>query len=454
MSRLIKYILWLSPLLTLVNAGCNQAPPQAPADKPAAPVMKVAKPTKLPPRQIEQPGAVRAFYETPLYVKFPGFARAVHVDIDQEVKGPVLDDKGAVVRPGTLLVEMDLPETAAELDRQRALARYAELDIDRAQKMIVVADAAVSVADAGVEESRAGKRRADAVYLLRESEARRSAEMARTKVINPQLDEEKQNEFRAADAAREEAKAKVASAEAAQLKVKAERELADIDVQRAQQRADAGKAEVRRLEALLSYGEIRAPFDGVVTKRRVDPGHYLQPPSASNPEPILVVSRQDKVRVFVEVTELDAPLVKTERPCKVRIQSLGNREFPGTVTRTSWALHPTTRTLLTEIDLANPDKTFRPGMYAYAKIEADRPNGLFLPATAMRKEGEVTVCYRVVDGKAVRTPVQVGQTEGPWIEVLKKRKPDQAEQWENFTIEDEVVADNLSAIGDGSAVAR
>jgi HlyD family secretion protein len=454
MSRLLN-VLWPAALLISLAAGCNQAGPTAQADQPAAPVVKVVKPSRQTlHRQIEQPGTVRAFYEAPLFVKLPGFARAVHVDIDQEVKGPVLNDKGEVIEPGTLLVEVDNPETVAERDRQRALARQAELDVEHAQKMVTVADAAVTVATATMEETSAGSRKAQANYERLESEARRSSEMARTKVINPQVDEEKQNEFRAAAAAREEARAKATSAAAMLVKVKAERELADIEVQRAQQRALAAKAELQRLEALVGYSSIRAPFDGIVTRRRVDPGHYLQPPNGPNAEPILVVARQDTMRVFVEVTELDAPLVKLGTKCKVRIQSLANREFAGTVTRTSWALHPTTRTLLTEIDLPNKDRSLRPGMYAYGRIEADFPDRLVLPATAVQKQGDAMVCYRIEDGKAVRTPVQVGLTEGPWVEVLKKRKPGPMEQWENFTGDEEVVADNLSAVSDGMPVPR
>jgi RND family efflux transporter MFP subunit len=454
MLRLFN-VLGQAALLIPLAAGCNQSGPAAPSNQPAAPTVKIVKPSRQTlHRQIEQPGTVRAFYEAPLFVKLPGFARAVHVDIDQEVKGPVLNDKGEVVEPGTLLVEVDIPETVAERDRQRALARQAELDVEHAQKMVAVADAAVTIATATIEEANAGSRKAQANYERLESEAGRSSEMARTKVINPQVDVEKQNEFRAATAAREEARAKATSAAAALVKVKAERELADIEVQRAQQRGLAAKAELQRLEALVDYGSIRAPFDGVVTKRRVDPGHYLQPPSGPNAEPILVVARQDTLRVFVEVTELDAPLVKPGMNCKVRIQSLANREFAGKVTRTSWALHPTTRTLLTEIDLPNKDLTLRPGMYAYGRLEADFADRLVLPATAVQKQGDAMVCYRVVDGKAVRTPVQVGLMEGPWVEVLKKRKPGAAEQWEDFAGDEEVIADSLAAVSDGMPVAK
>ncbi len=455
MSRLANPLLAL-PLLAVLAAGCNQAgPPVVPplAEATEAVLVKAAKPRRETlHRSIEQPGTVRADEEAPLFAKLPGFVRKVYVDIDQEVKGPVLDDKGTTLTPGTLLAEVDLPETVAELSYKEALAAQAELDVEHARKTVTVVDASVTAGAAAAEEMRAGLRRTESNYERRESELQRARDLVKKEVINKGVLDETLDEFRSAEAARGEMRAKVDSAVAALAKVGAERQLADIGVRQAEARLKAARAEVKRLEALVRYGEIRAPFDGVVTRRRVDAGAFLQPMNGVTAEPILVVARQDPVRVFVEVTELDAALVKKGVKCKVRFQSLGNREVAGEVTRTAWALNPTTRTLLTEIDLPNPDKKLRPGMYVYARIEANLPGRLVLPATAVQKQGDATVCYRIADGKAVRTPVQLGVADGPWVEVLKVRKPGMPEQWADFTEDGEYVADNLASVTDGRAV--
>src|SRR5262249_42939275 len=101
-------------------------------------------------------------------------------------------------------------------------------------------------------------------------------------------------------------------------------------------RLEVARADAARVQALLQYTRIRAPFDGVVTHRRVDTGHFLQPASAPRPEDALfTVVRLDKVRVFVEVPEADAALVRDDLDARVAIPALGGAEFPGKVKRTS-----------------------------------------------------------------------------------------------------------------------
>src|SRR6202030_405194 len=90
------------------------------------------------------------------------------------------------------------------------------------------------------------------------------------------------------------------------------------------------------------------------------------------------------------------------------------------VTRTSWALNSTSRTLTAQIDLSNPKGDFLPGMYAYGSVFIERPDVRALPVSTVTQVGNQTYCYLVVDGKAVRTPVQTGVSDGSWVEVTGK----------------------------------
>jgi multidrug efflux pump subunit AcrA (membrane-fusion protein) len=139
----------------------------------------------------------------------------------------------------------------------------------------------------------------------------------------------------------------------------------------------------------------------------------------------------------------------------VRVPALANHEFPARVTRTSWALNPTSRTLLAQVELPNPQGKFLPGMYAYGSAFLERPNVRALPVSAITQIGNQNYCYLALDGKAVRTPVQTGVSDGTWVEVTGKlvRSSGSSEgTWQAFDGTEAVIDGNLSEISDGLPV--
>ena len=126
------------------------------------------------------------------------------------------------------------------------------------------------------------------------------------------------------------------------------------------------------------------------------------------------------------------------------------------MTRNSRALDPQSRTLRTEIDLPNPRGRLLPGMYVQATILIEHLNVWSLPLGAVATEGEHIFCIRVVNGKAVRTPLQLGLRGGDLVEVLKQQvraaAPGEPASWEDITGEEEVVAGNPAALQDGQPV--
>jgi hypothetical protein len=96
-----------------------------------------------------------------------------------------------------------------------------------------------------------------------------------------------------------------------------------------------------------------------------------------------------------------------------------------------------------------------PGMYAYATVLIDRPGVWAVPASALTQIGNDTCCYLVVDGKAVRTPVQTGVSDGAWTEVTAKqvRSTGAPEgSWEPLDGTEAVIDGDLSALSDGEPV--
>jgi multidrug efflux pump subunit AcrA (membrane-fusion protein) len=359
-------------------------------------------------RIVEQPGRIEPFAQTPMLVRVSGYVKAVHADIGDHVK------------TGQLLAELDVPEMEEEFKQKQALVAQAAAEVTHAEKLVAAAEANVKSAAALVTEAAAARKRATANYERWKSEAARVDSLVAKKVIDEQTRDETLNQFRAADAARDEVEAKVRSAAAAQIESEARRDKTAADVLVAKAKTNVAVAEQGRVKALLGFARIVAPFDGIVTDRKVDVGHFPQP---GKDAPLFVVTMRDMVRVFVDVPESDAAAIADGAKATVRVQSLRGREFAGTVTRTAWVLDIKSRTLRTEIDLPNPDGTLRPGMYAYAAITVTPPPTWTLPAAAISKFADGAVAYLVQDGKAKRVNVQLGYANGSHVEIMKWQSP-------------------------------
>lgn len=185
---------------------------------------------------------------------------------------------------------------------------------------------------------------------------------------------------------------------------------------------EIAEAKLKRTETLLQYARITAPFAGVITARYVDPGAFIPAASAgSTPQSAAIVTLMDftKVRVQVFVPETEVPFIKNDLPVQLTVEELPSRAFRGTVTRFANALNETTKTMLTEIELPNPSGELRPGMYAQVRLEVERkPNALLLPVSAVLVEKAGTSVFTVADGKAKKTPVQIGFNDGTKAEIL------------------------------------
>ncbi len=428
-------------LLTLLLLGCDPPEPSPPGAQTAksSDGASIIKPERRTIRRtIEQPGTIQAFEETPLYAKVAGFVKEMRVDIGDQVKS------------GDLLAELLVPELDEELKQKVALVEQNQAEIKQAEAALAAADAYCQTTAAKVKEAEAGRASAEALVARWKGELQRLEKVSKT-TLDPQTLEETRYQMRSAEAGRDEVEAKVLSARAAHDEALAKKAKAAADVSAAKARLGVAQAAERRVAALVSYTKIRAPYPGVITRRNVDTGAFLQPSPGSKGEALLVIMRQDKVRIYVDVPEMAVPFISKDTPAHVRVPALGGEIFAGAVTRTSWALDAKARTLRAEIDLPNPEGKLRPGMYSYATLVAERSGALTLPATALITQGDQTFCYRVADGKAVRTHVQTGLSGNGQVEVLRWQKPGKEGAWLDFTGREEIVA-TASSVTDGQSI--
>jgi membrane fusion protein, multidrug efflux system len=125
--------------------------------------------------------------------------------------------------------------------------------------------------------------------------------------------------------------------------------------------------------ALQAYEIVRAPFDGIVTARYVDPGTLIPQattPSATPNIPIVAMATQTPLRVYAYAPQSISSFIRDGDPATVTVIDYPNRKYTGTITRHPEALDQTTRTMLVEVDLSNQDRSLLPGMYANMKMTA------------------------------------------------------------------------------------
>jgi RND family efflux transporter MFP subunit len=197
--------------------------------------------------------------------------------------------------------------------------------------------------------------------------------------------------------------------------------IARAALQLAAAQVKSAEANLARLQALAEYTRIKAPFDGIVTERFVDPGALVPAATGSaNVTPIVTVARIDRVRTFVDVPEREVPFVSAANTATLAPSAFPDQQFAGHVTRFAGALNPATRTMRTEVDFANPNGRLYPGMYGTLALALEvHPEALTLPSAAVttQKDGKSFV-YVVADGVAHQTPVRVGVDDGVRAEIV------------------------------------
>jgi HlyD family secretion protein len=440
-------------LLLASLSGCTAGTPAAPkkqdAKTPAQPQVVKAE-RKTLHRMLEQPGAIEAFEETPMHVRVPGFVGKVHVDSGDVVKGPTFDAKGKIATPGQVLAELDVPELVEELQQKVSLVKQAEAEVEQAQASLAVADSHILTAKALVREAEAGRLRTQALFDRWDSALKQAEKLVQSKVIDEQSRDETRSQFKAAEAAKLEVEAKVLSATAHVKEDEAKRTKAAADVTAARAKVNVAQASQAQVAAMLGYATIRAPYDAVVVRRNVHTGHFLQPTGMAA-SPVFVVARTDTLRVFVDVPEVDALLIRDRMAVQVRIPSMKHKVFEGTVSRSSWSLDVKTRTLRVQIDLANPKGQLRPGMYAHVTFDATFADRFTLPASAIGTHGEQAFAH-LVDGKTIRVvDLKLGIRDGSLVEVLQWQKKGAGATWSPITGEERFLDGDLSGLVDGQA---
>jgi RND family efflux transporter MFP subunit len=325
------------------------------------------------------PGNIQAIDETTIYARADGYLRRRLVDI------------GDRVEERQLLAEIETPELDQQIRQARASLEQARASLEQAR--------------AALKQSEAGAVQAQANLELADVTARRWKSLVQEGVLSQQDGDEKRSAF----------EARKADLEAAQAGVNAAR----ANVNAAQANVQASEANLQRLAELQSFQKVVAPFDGVITARNIDVGSLITAGSGSSTKPLFSIAQIGRLRIYVNLPQTFVPSIQPGQPAEVIVQEFPGRAFPGKVTRTANSLDEKSHTLLTEVQVANPDHKLLPGMYAQVKFVLDRPSPPVLaPAEALvvRSDGNYVAVVRP-DRTLHFQRVEIGRDYGTQIEI-------------------------------------
>jgi membrane fusion protein, multidrug efflux system len=180
----------------------------------------------------------------------------------------------------------------------------------------------------------------------------------------------------------------------------------DLDALRAAH--DSGRLE-------LSYTEIRAPIDGVVSARHIKVGNTI----AQN-EPTFRVTNLDPLLAYVHIPEKEFRKLAPEQVADVVVDALGGERFTGRISRISPTVDPKTGTFRARVEIPDPSRRLKPGMFARVNIVYERrENALQLPRAAVVDADGGESVFVVADGKAEQRSVRTGLTNSGWVEVVE-----------------------------------
>jgi RND family efflux transporter MFP subunit len=179
----------------------------------------------------------------------------------------------------------------------------------------------------------------------------------------------------------------------------------------------AQQAQLLVLRQQKAYQSVVAPFDGVVTQRNIDVGSLVQADATSGTF-MFTMMHSDVIRIQLYVPQDEAFGVSAGVDAVVRVPEMPGRTFPGTVARIADALQPGTRTLLTEIDVPNPDHALTPGTYCTVELQIPRRTpSLIVPSDAIIFNGDGLSVAVVENGVARIRRVNEVRDFGATVEV-------------------------------------
>jgi RND family efflux transporter MFP subunit len=379
----------------------NRAAAQARQAEEAVPVVSAARATAAPAvSELLLPGNTQAITEASIYARSNGYVRERLVDI------------GTKVKAGQLLAVIESPEIDQELDQAKANSEQTRAALEQANANLQQSEAALNQAKANLAQAHANEEISRLSYA-------RWDRLVNRGVVSKQAADERRTDFSAKQAEVAAAEASIRTAEA---NIVAQR----ANIGASQAALNAQLANVRRLEEVRAFERLVAPFDGVITARKVERGDLVTAGSGSDRN-LFSIAQARVLRIQVNVPQSFSVDLQPGQVAEVLVQERPGERFEGKVVRTANALDPASRTLLAEVQVPNDDGRLLPGMYSQVKFALARAHAaVIIPADTLVVNSQGTRVIAVTADNTVHyLPVQLGRDFGTSVDVLDGLKAGQ-----------------------------
>jgi RND family efflux transporter MFP subunit len=187
---------------------------------------------------------------------------------------------------------------------------------------------------------------------------------------------------------------------------------------------DSYAANVRRLEDMVSFEKVYAPFDGVITVRNTDTGWLINAGAGSPSAELFQLAQTSTLRIFVAVPEVYSRAARIGSSATLTLDEFPSETFRGKVTRTSQSIDMASRTLNTEIDVDNPTGQLLPGAYVHVHLKLpSQTRSLIIPANTLLFRSEGLRVGVVRNGRAQLIPITIGVDYGGTVQVTSGITP-------------------------------
>lgn len=331
--------LLLCTLLLGALGSCSKKSTPLPSANPGQPpVVAVVPATRLTlDNTVTLVAEFRPYREIDIMAKVSGYVKSINVDL------------GDRVQTGQALASLEIPEMADDLNRAVASINRSTAETQRAREDVRRAESAAQMAQLNFDRlSNVAKARPGLV-------AQQEIDNARARAL--------------------EASAQVAAARSGLVA--------------AEESVRVNRADESRVKTMFAYTKVTAPFPGVVVRRYAEIGAMVQAGTSSQTSvlPIVRLAQDNLLRLQLPIPESNVPRVKVGFPVTVRIPTL-DLSVPGKIARFSGQLMLSTRTMLAEVDVPNPDLKIKPGMFAEVVFSFEsKENALTVPLLALDGEG-------------------------------------------------------------------
>lgn len=450
------------------------------------PTVKVVRPKQDQTADIllERMATVEPYYRADLRTRASGIVKAAYFDIGDEVKR------------GETLIEIDVPESLQDIAQKKALIVQREQELKVSEAKRKDAQAALAVTNAVISQRQADVQAITATRDLKKRRLDRYQDLASRGSVVGSVVEEEERDYFVSEAALLAAKANVSRAEAdhAEAASKVETAAADVDLKRSQ--IDVAKTDLDRAMIIADYSKVVAPFDGVVVRRNVDAGSFVQNATSGNSETLISVARIDLLTIVSYFPDNAAQFIDRGTPASIQIADFAGGAISSKVTRISPTIQNSDRTMRVEVDVFNgdvkaraeaiklegaskvdhflkgrnstfPDAAFAegeslkrllPGMNGSLRLAVGGSvNSQILPSTAVFSRSGAKYILVVVNGKTEQKPVRVQLNDGQRVRlaiVSRTTSTDGTvkEELTGLRGDEDVVANSQLQVGEGVEV--